>query len=283
MRPGPARPRVVHLRRGAADGSRPTHQPRGHLPDRRRRRTAASTAIPASRNRRNAVMCPKAVGTTTPNRTAASAPRLGTRRGLRSSGWTRSLRLRFCISTNTYSSWLRFIDPANSRSTWAAAGGDPQPGLLSAARPVHLVDRALAGPAGHLVDLGLVTGRNRKQVLSAWARDSRVPLAVSSSTLPKYATASGGSMSHSGRAQTRPSLPSLILLDRYESPAGHLSRREFRTHPPMPVNGEIDKQRVVDSSRSRGSLRASTREHLKLALRIVPLDWWATQLVTTAE
>jgi hypothetical protein len=99
----PARPRAVHLRRGAADGSPPTHQPRGHLPDRRRRRTAASTAIPASRNRRKAVMCPKAISTTTPNRTAASAPRLGTRRGLRSSGWTRSLRLRFCISTNTYS------------------------------------------------------------------------------------------------------------------------------------------------------------------------------------
>jgi len=35
--------------------------------------------------------------------------------------------------------------------------------------------------------------------LSAWARDSRVPLAVSRSTLPKYSSASGGSMSHSGR------------------------------------------------------------------------------------
>ena len=35
--------------------------------------------------------------------------------------------------------------------------------------------------------------------MSAWARDSRVPLAVSRSTLPKYASASGGSMSHNGR------------------------------------------------------------------------------------
>ena len=134
------------------------------------------------------------------------------------------------------------------------------------------------------MDLGLVTGRNRKQVLSAWARDSRVPLAVSSSTLPKYATASGGSMSHSGRAQTRPSLPSLILLDRYESPAGHLSRREFRTHPPMPVNGEIDKQRVVDALVSITRLAERLDQGtLELALRIIPLDWWATQLVTTAE
>jgi hypothetical protein len=101
--------RAPRTRRISASGTRPTHQPRGHLPDRRRRRTAASTAIPASRNRRKVVMCPKAASTTTPNRIAASAPRLGTRRGLRSTGWTRSLRLMFRISTNTYSSWLWFI------------------------------------------------------------------------------------------------------------------------------------------------------------------------------
>ena len=98
--------------------------PRRHRPDRRRRRTAASTTIPASRNRKKAVMCPKAASTTTPNRTAASAARLGTRPGLRSSGWTRSLRLRFCISTNTYSSWLLvhrlpgWPEPGNWRAGW---------------------------------------------------------------------------------------------------------------------------------------------------------------------
>jgi hypothetical protein len=55
-------------------------------------------------------MCPKTVSTTTPNRTAVSALRFGRRRGLRSSDWIRSLRLRFCVSTNTYSRWLWFID-----------------------------------------------------------------------------------------------------------------------------------------------------------------------------
>ena len=125
---GTPRPRVVHLRRGAADGSRPAHQPCGDLPDRCRRRTTASTAIPASRNRRKAVMCPKAVSTTTPNRTAASGPRLGTRRGLRSSGWTRSLRLRFCISTNTYSRWLLFIDRWTGLSPRQPEGLRARPG-----------------------------------------------------------------------------------------------------------------------------------------------------------
>jgi hypothetical protein len=42
--------------------------------------------------------------------------------------------------------------------------------------------------------------------LSAWARDSRVPLAVSRSTLPKYASASGGSISHNGPAEPGPDL-----------------------------------------------------------------------------
>jgi len=97
-------------------------------------------------------MCPKAVSTTTPNRTAASTPRLGTRRGLRSSGWTRSLRLRFCISTNTYSRWLLFtarlagLSPGNRRASghdlaaliaWPAGPADglrlarPAPGMAA--------------------------------------------------------------------------------------------------------------------------------------------------------
>jgi hypothetical protein len=33
---------------------------------------------------------------------------------------------------------------------------DPQPGRLAATRPVHLIDRALDDPAGHLVDLHLM-------------------------------------------------------------------------------------------------------------------------------
>ena len=100
-------------------------------------------------------MCPKAASITTPNRTAASAPRLGTRRGLRSSGWTRLLRLRVCITTNTYSRWRLFIDrraglsPGNRRASghdlaalnaWLADPADglplarPAPGL-TAVRP----------------------------------------------------------------------------------------------------------------------------------------------------
>jgi hypothetical protein len=35
-------------------------------------------------------------------------------------------------------------------------GRDPQPGLLPASGPVHLIDRALHDPTGHLVDLDLV-------------------------------------------------------------------------------------------------------------------------------
>ena len=100
-------------------------------------------------------MCPKVASTTTPNRIAASAPRLGTRRGLRSSGWTRLLRLRVCISTNTYSRWLLFSDrraglsPGNRRASgndlaaliaWPADPADglrlarPAPGM-AAVRP----------------------------------------------------------------------------------------------------------------------------------------------------
>ena len=74
------------------------------------------------------------------------------------------------------------------------------------------------------------------------------------------------------------------LLDRYESPAGHLSGREFRTHPPMPVNGEIDKQRLIDALVSITQLAERLDQRtIELALRIVPLDWWAAQLVTTTE
>ena len=52
----------------------------------------------------------------------------------------------------------------------------------------------------------------------------------------------------------------------------------------MPVNGEIDKQRVVDALVSITRLAERLDQGtLELALRIIPLDWWATQLVTTAE
>jgi hypothetical protein len=82
-------------------------------------------------------MCPKAVSTTTPNRTAVSALRLGTRRGLRSSGWIRSLRLRFCISTNTYSRWLWFIDCglAAAPASRNASGHDLAALIAMAGRP----------------------------------------------------------------------------------------------------------------------------------------------------
>lgn len=46
--------------------------------------------------------------------------------------------------------------------------------------------------------------RNRKYVFSAWQRASRVAFAASRSTLPKYASASAGSMSHNGRPNKPP-------------------------------------------------------------------------------
>ena len=50
------------------------------------------------------------------------------------------------------------------------------------------------------------------------------------------------------------------------------------------MTGEIDKQRVIDALVSITQLAERLDQRtLELALRIVPLDWWATQLVTTTE
>lgn len=59
--------------------------------------------------------------------------------------------------------------------------------------------------------------------------------------------------------------------------------RDF-VDPPMPVNGEIDKQRLIDALVSITQLAERLDQRtIELALRIVPLDWWAAQLVTTTE
>jgi hypothetical protein len=59
----------------------------------------------------------------------------------------------------------QFFAPSGEQPAHLVGGGrDPEPGLLPAARPVHLVDRALDDPAGHLVDLGLVTELEEQEV-----------------------------------------------------------------------------------------------------------------------
>ena len=76
---------------------------------------------------------------------------------------------------------------------------DPQRGPARTAGPVHLIQRAFGHPAGHLVDLGLMPDLHEPEiVLSACDRASRSRLAASRSTLPKYASASAGSISHNG-------------------------------------------------------------------------------------
>ena len=46
--------------------------------------------------------------------------------------------------------------PGEQRLDLGLQGRDAQPGVLAAARPVHLIDRALHDPPGHRVQLGLV-------------------------------------------------------------------------------------------------------------------------------
>ena len=80
--------------------------------------------------------------------------------------------------------------------------------VLAAARPVHLVDRALDDPPGHRVDLDLVPQLQehevRRQRLRAAPAGCRS--ATPRSTCPKYASASAGSISHSGRPNQAPHL-----------------------------------------------------------------------------
>ena len=59
---------------------------------------------------------------------------------------------------------------------------------------------------------------NAKYVFSACARDSRVPLAAPRSTLPKYTSASAGSISQSGR-------PNQFLFSRFASSQHHKAHR----------------------------------------------------------
>jgi hypothetical protein len=77
---------------------------------------------------------------------------------------------------------------------------NPQLGVLGPARPVHLADRTRR--PGPVIRRSSTLGRSSKNmtyVVSACDRPSRVPLGELPSTFPKYASASAGSMSHSGR------------------------------------------------------------------------------------
>lgn len=77
---------------------------------------------------------------------------------------------------------------------------NPKCRILRAARPVHLVDRALDHPTGRPVDLGPVPQFQEQEVRGQRLRAPQpVPLGEARSTFPKYASASGGSISHSGR------------------------------------------------------------------------------------
>ena len=90
--------------------------------------------------------------------------------------------------------------PANSRPTCSADGGIRS---RACCRPrgrfTSSIGHSTTRPVIWWISTLCRSSRNRKYVFSACARDSRVPLAAPRSTLPKYSSASAGSMSHSGR------------------------------------------------------------------------------------
>jgi hypothetical protein len=90
--------------------------------------------------------------------------------------------------------------PANSRSTCTAVGGIRG---LACCRPrgrfISSIGHCTTRPVIWWISTLCRGSRNKKKVFSACARDSRVPLAVSRNTFPKYTSASGGSSSHNAR------------------------------------------------------------------------------------
>jgi uncharacterized protein YciI len=72
------------------------------------------------------------------------------------------------------------------------------------------------------------------------------------------------------------------LLDLYEAPAGHLSRPAVRAHPPMPITGAIDTQRVVNGL-GINKPRGPSRRHGNVPLRPpgMTVSWRRVRLMPT--
>ncbi|MFG2563209.1 hypothetical protein [Streptomyces sp. NPDC048496] len=90
--------------------------------------------------------------------------------------------------------------PANRAPTSGALGGirncasfEPRGRFISS------IGQSTTRPVIRWISTLCRSSRNAKYVVSAWDRANRVPLGDPRSTRPKYASASAGSISHSGR------------------------------------------------------------------------------------
>ncbi len=72
------------------------------------------------------------------------------------------------------------------------------------------------------------------------------------------------------------------LLDSSESPDDSATRRRSRSSPAIQIEGEVDDERLTDRIVTITQLAENLdRTTLELAMRIVPVEWWAARLGTT--
>jgi hypothetical protein len=72
------------------------------------------------------------------------------------------------------------------------------------------------------------------------------------------------------------------LLDSSESPDDSVRRRRSRSSPAVQIEGEVDDERLTDRIVTITQLAENLdRTTLELAMRIVPVEWWAARLGTT--
>lgn len=72
------------------------------------------------------------------------------------------------------------------------------------------------------------------------------------------------------------------ILDHFEPPDDRGRQRKGRTYPAVQIEGEVDDDRLADRVVSITQLAERLdRGTLELAMRIVPLEWWAARLGTT--
>ena len=75
---------------------------------------------------------------------------------------------------------------------------------------------------------------------------------------------------------------SASLLDHFEPPDDHRRPWKGRSHSPIQVEGEVDHERLADTLVAITQLAERLdRGTLELALRIVPVGWWAARLGKT--
>ena len=72
------------------------------------------------------------------------------------------------------------------------------------------------------------------------------------------------------------------LLDSFEPTDDHIRRRRGRSSPAIQIEGEVDDDRLTDRIVAITQLAEQLdRTTLELAMRIVPVEWWAARLGTT--